>query len=75
MLDLDYRPMFWPDRRGRHRAAAARRCEHVTVAVGNLDECYIAVGERDPHRAAAALLERGLELAVVKQGPRGRARP
>ena len=45
--------------------------EHVTVAVGNLDECYTAVGERDPHRAAAALLERGLDLAVVKQGPLG----
>ncbi len=45
--------------------------EHVTVAVGNLDECDTAVGERDPHRAAAALLDRGLELAVVKQGPQG----
>ncbi len=70
VLDLDYRPMFWPDR------AAAREqlgpaLEQVTVAVGNLDECYTAVGERDPHRAADALLERGLDLAVVKQGPKG----
>jgi 5-dehydro-2-deoxygluconokinase len=70
VLDLDYRPMFWssPD--------TARRCveqalEHVAVAVGNLDECEIAVGERDPHRAAAALLDRGVELAIVKQGPKG----
>ncbi len=44
---------------------------HVTVTVGNLDECEIAVGETDPHRAADALLERGVELAIVKQGPRG----
>jgi 5-dehydro-2-deoxygluconokinase len=70
VLDLDYRPMFWP-----HRAAAtvalAPALEQSTVAVGNLDECETAVGERDPHRAAAALLERGIELAVVKQGPRG----
>ena len=70
VLDLDYRPMFWSD-----RAAATAELEwaleHVTVAVGNLDECYTAVGERDPHRAAAALLERGLDLAVVKQGPLG----
>src|SRR5207344_3666754 len=29
------------------------------------------VGEREPDRAAQALLERGVELAVVKQGPRG----
>ena len=44
---------------------------HATVAVGNLDECETAVGENDPHRAAAALLDAGVELAVVKQGPRG----
>ena len=60
---------------GRTREAAreqlAPALEQVTVAVGNLDECDTAVGERDPHRAAAALLERGLELAVVKQGPKG----
>ena len=43
----------------------------VTVAVGNREECEVAVGESDPHRAADALLERGVELAVVKQGPRG----
>jgi 5-dehydro-2-deoxygluconokinase len=70
ILDLDYRPMFWPDRAAATEQLAAA-LEHVTVAVGNLDECYTAVGERDPHRAAAALLDRGLDLAVVKQGPRG----
>jgi 5-dehydro-2-deoxygluconokinase len=70
VLDLDYRPMFWPDRAAA-TAALAPALEQVTVAVGNLDECETAVGERDPHRAAAALLERGLDLAVVKQGPRG----
>jgi 5-dehydro-2-deoxygluconokinase len=45
--------------------------EHVTVAVGNREECQVAVGETDPQRAADALLERGLEIAIVKQGPRG----
>jgi 5-dehydro-2-deoxygluconokinase len=70
ILDLDYRPMFWPDRAAA-TAQLSAALEHVTVAVGNLDECFTAVGERDPHRAAAALLDRGLELAVVKQGPRG----
>ena len=44
---------------------------HVTVAVGNREECSVAVGETDPQRAADALLDRGLELAVVKQGPKG----
>jgi 5-dehydro-2-deoxygluconokinase len=41
------------------------------VAVGNLDECDAAVGEREPRAAAGALRARGVELAVVKQGPRG----
>jgi 5-dehydro-2-deoxygluconokinase len=43
----------------------------VTVAVGNREECEVAVGESDPDRAAEALLDRGIELAIVKQGPRG----
>jgi len=41
------------------------------VAVGNLDECDTAVGEREPRAAAAALHAAGVELAVVKQGPKG----
>jgi len=70
VLDLDYRPMFW------HSPADATRevqraLPHVTVAVGNREECEIAVGETDPHRAADALLEHGVELAIVKQGPKG----
>jgi 5-dehydro-2-deoxygluconokinase len=43
----------------------------VTVAVGNLDECYTAVGEQEPLAAARALHEFGVGLAVVKQGPKG----
>jgi 5-dehydro-2-deoxygluconokinase len=70
VLDLDHRPMFWPDPAAA-TAQLRRALEHVTVAVGNLEECAVAVGERDPHRAAEALLRRGVALAVVKQGPRG----
>jgi 5-dehydro-2-deoxygluconokinase len=70
VLDLDYRPMFWES-----PAAATeqvqRALQHVTVAVGNREECEIAVGEHNPHRAADALLDFGVELAIVKQGPRG----
>ena len=70
ILDLDWRPMFWADvEEGRKQAAAA--VEHVTIAVGNREECEVAVGESDPQRAADALLERGVELAIVKQGPKG----
>lgn len=70
ILDLDYRPMFWPSPE-RASAEVERALEKVTVAVGNREECEIAVGETDPHRAADALLERGVELAIVKQGPKG----
>jgi 5-dehydro-2-deoxygluconokinase len=70
VLDLDYRPMFWTSRADAQREVEAA-LEHVTVAVGNREECEVAVGETDPDRAADALLERGVGLAVVKQGPRG----
>ncbi|SNS29342.1 5-dehydro-2-deoxygluconokinase [Geodermatophilus saharensis] len=70
VLDLDYRPVFWSSR---EEAADQVRAAlpHVTVAVGNREECEVATGETDPDRAADALLDAGLELAVVKQGPRG----
>ena len=70
ILDLDYRPMFWPDP-AEATEQVGLALEHVTVAVGNREECEIAVGETDPDRAADALLERGVELAIVKQGPKG----
>jgi 5-dehydro-2-deoxygluconokinase len=70
VLDLDYRPMFWES-----RDAAREQVQQVlgqaTVAVGNRDECLTAVGEDEPGRAADALLEHGVELAIVKQGPKG----
>jgi 5-dehydro-2-deoxygluconokinase len=70
VLDLDYRPMFWSDA-AEASAQVDRALAHVTVAVGNREECEVAVGETVPERAADALLERGIELAVVKQGPKG----
>jgi 5-dehydro-2-deoxygluconokinase len=70
ILDLDYRPMFWPHP-DEASAQVGKALEHVTVAVGNREECEVAVGETDPQRAADALLERGVEIAIVKQGPKG----
>jgi sugar/nucleoside kinase (ribokinase family) len=49
----------------------AEALRHTTVGVGNLDECEVATGELEPHAAAKALLAAGVELAVVKQGPKG----
>jgi 5-dehydro-2-deoxygluconokinase len=62
--------MFWSSRE-EAREWVGRALEHVTVAVGNLDETDTAVGVRDPRGAAQALRERGVQLAIVKQGPKG----
>jgi len=70
VLDLDYRPMFWESREAA-RPWVARALAQATVAVGNLDECDTAVGLTDPRAAAAALHAFGVQLAVVKQGPKG----
>nr|WP_260229755.1 5-dehydro-2-deoxygluconokinase [Streptomyces sp. Je 1-79] len=70
VLDLDWRPTLWPDPAEAgplYREALGS----ATVAVGNLDECEVATGEREPYAAARALLAAGVRLAVVKQGPKG----
>jgi 5-dehydro-2-deoxygluconokinase len=70
ILDLDYRPTFW---RSREEASAriGAALEHATIAVGNREECAVAVGTADPREAASRLLERGVQLAVVKLGGDG----
>jgi 5-dehydro-2-deoxygluconokinase len=70
VLDLDYRPMFWSSRE-EARPHVREALRHVTVAVGNQEECEVAVGTREPRAAADALRACGVGLAVVKQGPRG----
>jgi 5-dehydro-2-deoxygluconokinase len=70
VFDLDWRPMFWKDPDSA-RPFYTEALRHTTVAVGNVDEVEIATGEREPHAAARALLDAGVELAVVKQGPKG----
>ena len=70
VLDLDYRPMFWSS--APEATEQVRKClGQFTVAVGNRQECEVAVGETEPDRAADALLEAGVEIAIVKQGPHG----
>ncbi|MEV5954345.1 5-dehydro-2-deoxygluconokinase [Streptomyces sp. NPDC051987] len=78
VFDLDWRPMFWSgDANGSRRGPDAARpfyaeaLKHTTVAVGNLDEVEVATGVREPRAAAQALLDAGVEIAVVKQGPKG----
>ncbi len=70
ILDLDWRPMFW-DSMAAARKHVAPMLDHVTVAIGNLNECEMAVGVREPDEAANRLLEHGLDVAVIKLGSDG----
>jgi 5-dehydro-2-deoxygluconokinase len=68
VFDLDWRPTFWSDDPVPvYREALG----HASVAVGNREEAAVAVGDLAPLEAARALLELGVELAVIKQGPNG----
>lgn len=70
VLDLDWRPMFWPTPE-HARTEYDRMLEHVTVTVGNRAEMSVAVGTDEPEEAARRLLARGVELALVKKGAEG----
>ena len=68
--DLDYRPGFWESEReaGKWGRRAVKR---ATVAVGGRAEAAPIVGDRPPADTASALLDLGVELAIVKLGPEG----
>lgn len=70
VLDLDYRPMFWPDAETA-RTEIGWMVDHVNVVVGNRTEVQVAVGTADPDEAADRLLARGVRLAVIKRGAEG----
>jgi 5-dehydro-2-deoxygluconokinase len=70
VLDLDWRAMFWPSPQDARREYE-RLLENVTVAVGNRAEVEVAVGTADPEEAARRLLDRGVEIALVKKGADG----
>lgn len=85
VFDLDWRPMFWGGQGGASGDGGATGAQamtharpyyeaalaHATVAIGNVDEAEVATGSRDPQTCAQALLDMGVELAVIKQGPKG----
>ncbi|MGC0336188.1 PfkB family carbohydrate kinase [Streptomyces sp. SLBN-8D4] len=75
VFDLDWRPALWNDTAWADPEEArpyyAEALRHATVAVGTLDECEIVTGVREPRACAEALLAAGVELAVVRQGPKG----
>ncbi len=70
VLDLDYREAFW-DSPEDARREINEVIGQVNIVVGNLGECEVAVGKREPMEIAEALLERGPRMAIVKLGPDG----
>ncbi|TMF61077.1 MAG: 5-dehydro-2-deoxygluconokinase [Chloroflexi bacterium] len=68
--DLDHRHHLW--RSGDDPRRWAREAvKRATVIVGNTDEVEMATTTRDPRAAAAALLDLGAKLAIVKRGGAG----
>lgn len=70
VLDLDWRPMFWPSPE-HARAEYTAMLQHVDVVVGNRAEVEVAVGTAEPDEAAARLLAAGVRLAMIKKGADG----
>jgi 5-dehydro-2-deoxygluconokinase len=70
VLDLDWRPMFWPSAADAS-VQMAPLLDQVTIVIGNRAECEVAVGTTDPDEAADRLLAHGLDAAFVKLGPDG----
>ena len=68
--DLDYRSSLWASPQDARRYQL-RALDLATVAVGNQEECAVAVDPGAPEQQAARLLGLGLELAIVKMGPAG----
>jgi 5-dehydro-2-deoxygluconokinase len=68
--DLDYRPMFWSSP-GEARTHQLHALALATVAVGNVEECAVAVGDGPAEDLAGRLLDLGLDLAIVKLGAEG----
>ena len=70
ILDLDYRPKLWASKE-EARMMAAKAISLASIVVGNLEECEVALGTKDPNEAADMLLAQGVNLAIIKLGPEG----
>jgi 5-dehydro-2-deoxygluconokinase len=73
VFDLDYRPTFWNSPVDATTAIGAA-IDFATITIGNRQECSVALDmpiHADPDDYATALLERGVKVAIVKQGADG----
>lgn len=77
VLDIDYRPFGWKSKEETAECyqKALAQCD---IVIGNREEFdaveYLTMpGNTDNERSAKALLEKGAQLVIVKDGPRGSA--
>jgi 5-dehydro-2-deoxygluconokinase len=73
IYDLDYRPSFW-NSRDDATAAIGAAIDYATITIGNREECSVALGmpiDSKPEDFAAGFLDRGVKVAIVKQGADG----
>lgn len=75
ILDIDYRPFGWKSREEAARCYTAV-VEQADIVIGNREEFdaveYLSMPEnQDNERSARALLEHGVKLVIVKDGPKG----
>ena len=71
VIDLDYRPYVLGLAGAGCRVHLAGRSTSAPSLSAIVDECEIAVGTRLPDEAADRMLERGVQIAIVKQGGDG----
>lgn len=75
VLDIDYRPFGW---KGQEESAQCymEATSKADIVIGNREEFdaveYLSMPEnKDNERSAKALLEKGVRLVIVKDGPKG----
>ena len=70
VLDLDYRPMFWEQPSAKPPSRSRRCCRYVTVAVGNREECEVAVGRDRPGQGRRRIAGRRCRTGDRQAGSR-----
>ena len=70
ILDLDYRPTFWRDE-AEASAVIGAALALAGTAVGNREECRVAVGTAEPQARRRRAARARLPARVVKQGGEG----
>lgn len=68
--DLDFRAMLWSSMEEAWQQQR-RALELATIAVGNVEEMSVAIGDGDAESLAVRALDLGLTVVVVKLGPEG----